>query len=127
MTYSPQQLVIDNEIAGAVRRMLRGFEVTPETVALDVIKEVGIGGHYMGHLHTAEHFREETYLSDLYERLSWDNAWTQPVRGMEEKARVRARELMRQEGAPVLGSEQERAIDEIVREAWARRHELGQM
>jgi trimethylamine--corrinoid protein Co-methyltransferase len=126
LTYSPQQLVIDNEIAGAVRRMLRGFEVTPETVALDVIKEVGIGGHYMGHLHTAEHFREETYLSDLYERLSWDNAWTQPVRGMEEKARVRARELMRQERAPVLGSEQARAIDEIIREAWARRRALGQ-
>ena len=127
LTYSPQQLVIDDKIAGAVRRMLRGFEVTPETIAYDVIQEVGIGGDYIGHVHTATHFREETYLSKLYERQSWRSAWSQPVRGMEEKAKVRAGELMSQEREPVLRPEQEEAIDEIVREAWARRGELGQV
>ena len=55
MTFSPQQLVIDNEIAGAVRRMLQGFKVTPETVALDVIKDVGPMGNFMYHKHTLDH------------------------------------------------------------------------
>lgn len=127
MTFSPQQLVIDNEIAGAVRRMLQGFEVTPETIALDVIKDVGIGGNYLGHLHTARHFREETFLSDLFERLSWGGARLQEVRGLEEKARVRAAELTQRETEPVLSAHQEQAVDEVVEEAWRRRRALGQV
>jgi trimethylamine--corrinoid protein Co-methyltransferase len=127
VTFSPQQLVIDNEIAGAVRRMLQGFEVTPETIALDVIKEVGIGGHYLAHPHTVANFRRECYLSGLFERLGWDSAWLQEVRGIEEKARVRAAELMARETEPPLTREQEQAIDEIVEEAWRKRKEMGML
>lgn len=127
LTFSPQQLVIDDEIAGGVRRMLQGFEVTPDTLAFDVIKEVGSGGNYLGHEHTAELFRQEVYLSGLFERLSWESAWSQDVRGMEEKARVRAAELMERETEPVLSPEQEQAVDEIVEKAWQRRRELGQV
>ena len=127
LTYSPQQLVIDDEIAGAVRRMLRGFEVTPETIALDVIKEVGIGGSYIQHPHTAAHFRDELFLSSLFERLDWQSAWSQEARGMEERARARAAEFMNREAEPVLTREQEQAIDEIVAEAWGHRRQLGQV
>jgi trimethylamine--corrinoid protein Co-methyltransferase len=125
VTFSPQQLVIDNEIAGAVRRMLRGFEVTPESIALDVIKEVGIGGHYLAHPHTVAHFRQECHLSGLFERLGWDLAWSQETRGIEEKARTKAAELMAQETEPPLTCDQEQAIDDIVEEAWRKRQEMG--
>ena len=127
LTFSPQQLVIDNEIAGAVRRMLRGFEVSPETIALDVIKEVGIGGTYMQHPHTAAHFRDEMFLSGLFERLDWQSAWSQELRGMEEKAKAQAADLMEREAEPVLSRGQEQAIDEIVAEAWQHRRQLGQV
>ncbi len=127
VTFSPQQLAIDNEIAGAVRRMLRGFEVTPETIALDVIKEVGIGGHYLAHPHTVANFRQECYLSRFFERLGWDSAWSQEMRGIEEKAKARAAELMAQETEPPLTREQEQAINEIVEEAWRKRKEMGML
>jgi trimethylamine---corrinoid protein Co-methyltransferase len=127
LTFSPQQLVIDNEIAGAVRHMLKGFEVNEETIAFDVIKEVGIGGNFMNHPHTAEHFRKECFLSKLFERLSWDTAWNQKTRGMEEKAKGKAAELMKIERPSPLSKEQEQAVDEIVKEAWARRRQLGQL
>jgi len=127
VTFSPQQLVIDNEIAGAVRRMFEGFEVTADTLAFDVIQEVGIGGNYLGHPHTLTHFRKEQFLSRLFERLSWESAWSQPCRGIEQKAKRRAAELMAREAEPVLTPEQEQAIDEIVAEARARRAEMGQL
>lgn len=127
LTFSPHQLVIDNEIAGAVRRMLRGFEVNAETLAFDVIKEAGIGGNYLAHMHTATHFRQEAFLSDLLERQPWEEARSRSPGGMEGKARARAQELLRQERQPVLSREQEQAIDEVVREAWHRRRELGQI
>ena len=125
VTFSPQQLVIDNEIAGAVRRMLRGFEVTPETIALDVIKEVGVGGHYLAHPHTVAHFRQECFLSSFFERVGWDVAWSQEARSIEEKAKARAAELMDQGAEPPLTRDQEREIDEIVAEAWRKREEMG--
>ena len=38
---SEEQLVIDNEFVGMLKRMARGFELDEETMAFDVIKEVG--------------------------------------------------------------------------------------
>lgn len=127
MTFSPQQLVIDNEIAGGVHHMVEGFEVSKETLAVGVVKEVGPGGSFLGHEHTLRHLREEIFPSKLFDRLNWDAAYSQQVRGIEEKAKRVAAELMQREIAPPLSPEQERAIDEVVTEAWAKRRELGQL
>ena len=121
VTFSPQQMVIDNEIAGLVRYMLRDIEVTPETLALDVIKEVGIGGQYLDHPHTAHTFRKERFLSELFERLAWGSAVAEELKGIEEKAREKARKLMAREYERPLTKEQEQDIDEIVAEARQKR------
>ena len=123
VTFSPQQLVIDNEIAGLVRYMLRGIEVAPETLALDVIREVGIGGQYLDHPHTATTFRKERFLSGLFERLPWQAAAVEELKGIEEKARDKAKKLMKREYERPLTKEQEQDIDEIVAEACQRRAE----
>ena len=74
LTFSYEQLVIDDAIAGYIRCMLRGFEVNPETLALEVIREVGPGGNFLAHPHTAVSFRKEFYLPDIVERMSYA-AW----------------------------------------------------
>lgn len=127
VTFSPQQLVIDNEIAGSVRHMLNGFEVTPETLAVDVIKEIGPNGTFLEHDHTLRHLREEVVPSKMFDRLNWSAAFNQPVRGIEERAKLVAAELMQKETVPTLSLKQQRAIDEVVAEAWAKRRELGQV
>jgi trimethylamine--corrinoid protein Co-methyltransferase len=125
VTFSPEQLVIDNEIAGYIRRILRGFEVSEETIALDVIKEVGIGGNFLVHPHTAASFRKEFWMSDLMERLPWD-AWNrQETRSFEARARARARKILAEHHPEPLSPAQVAAIDEIVeaakRDPWYRR------
>ena len=127
VTFSPQQLVIDNEIAGSVRHMLKGFEVNPETLALDIIKEIGPQGTFIGHEHTLRFLREEVFPSKMFNRLNWSNAAKQPEQGLEAKARQIAADLMQRETAPLLSPEQERAINEVVEEAWRKRRELGQV
>ncbi len=114
ITYSPVQLVIDNEIVGYIRRILSGFEVTDETIAVDVIDEVGPGGNYLMHPHTAASFRKEFYLSDVVERLAW-SAWEQQeLKGIEARAADKARRIMAEHDPRPLSKEQEEAIDEIV-------------
>lgn len=75
LTISPAQAVIDNEMISYAMRFLRGMEVTPETLALDVIREVGIAGSFLEVTHTLEHFRSELFQPSLLfrnRRGIWD-------------------------------------------------------
>ena len=114
LTFSCEQLVIDDAIAGYIRRMLQGFEVNEETLAYEVIKEVGIGGNFLQHPHTAKSFRKEFYLPDIVERMSWSSWEAQEVRGMEAKAREKAERILSEHRPRPLDVAQEREIDAIV-------------
>ena len=114
LTFSYEQLVIDDAIAGYIRRMLEGFSVNEETLAYEVIKEVGIGGNFLQHPHTAQNFRKEFYLPDIVERMSWSSWQAQDVRGMEAKAREKARRILAEHHPRPLDAAQEREIDAIV-------------
>lgn len=48
-TFSLEQLVIDNDIINMERRAMDGVEVTDETMAVPVIKEIGVGNDFIGH------------------------------------------------------------------------------
>jgi trimethylamine--corrinoid protein Co-methyltransferase len=123
VTFSPQQLVIDSEVIRSMRRSLQPIEVNEQTLALDTIRAVGIGGNYMGEEHTLAHFRSELFLSPLFETVPWASAHAPPVKGMDNRAAELARSLWAKEPQPVLRAEQIRAIDGIV--ARARREFLG--
>ncbi|MBF0224372.1 MAG: trimethylamine methyltransferase family protein [Desulfobacterales bacterium] len=74
MTASYDKLVIDNEIIGMVMRAVEGIEVNDETLAFDVIKKAGPGGHFVSSRHTRRHMRSEQYqplLSDRSDRDIW--------------------------------------------------------
>jgi trimethylamine--corrinoid protein Co-methyltransferase len=127
VTFSPEQLVIDNEIAGGIRHALRGFEVNAETLAVEVIKEIGPNGTFIGHDHTLRHLREVVFPSRMFDRLNWSAAHSQTVRGIEQRAKLVAAELMQRPTSRPLRPEQERAINGVVAEAWAKRRERGQV
>lgn len=117
VTFSFEQLAIDDAIAGYIRRMLKGFEVNEDTLAVEAIRDVGIGGNFLTHPHTAAHFREEFYLPDLVERLPWSAFQAQEVRGMEAKAREKARRILSDHHPEPLEPAQVREIDRIVEAA----------
>lgn len=76
---SLDMLVFSDEAISMVKRLVRGFRVTPETLAVDVIKEVGPGGHYLQHEHTLRHFREEIWRPQLLDRMDFAG-WEQSGR-----------------------------------------------
>lgn len=57
ITFSFEQLVIDAEIARMVKRVVQGIDVTDETLAVDIIKEVGPGGDFLMQDHTMRHMK----------------------------------------------------------------------
>jgi trimethylamine--corrinoid protein Co-methyltransferase len=66
MTMSCEQLVIDHEIAQMIQRFWQGIGVDQDTLAADVICEVGPDGEFLTHEHTLKYCRSgEHYVSPL--------------------------------------------------------------
>jgi trimethylamine--corrinoid protein Co-methyltransferase len=55
---SLESLVMCDEIIGMIRQIGTGIEVTDETLALDLLREVGPGGEFVSHDHTYEHWKQ---------------------------------------------------------------------
>jgi len=67
LTFSFIQLVLCDEIVSWIKAYMREFEVNEETLALDVIAEVGPDGEFLKTDHTLRHYRDRWYPT-LFER-----------------------------------------------------------
>jgi len=57
LTTSPEMIVFTAEVIDMMRRFTDGVPLDPEAIAVDVIHEVGPGGHFLSHKHTLKNFR----------------------------------------------------------------------
>jgi trimethylamine--corrinoid protein Co-methyltransferase len=110
-------LVIDNEVAGMVRRIVRGVEVNNETIALDLIGEIGPRGNYLQTLHTMRHFRQEIWVPNLTERKTW-NAWEKAgAKDAFARAKDKVREILSAPKPDPLPKDVEKELDMIAIQA----------
>ena len=75
LTVCYEKFVIDNEILGMVMRAVEGIRVDDDTLAFDLIKQVGPGGNFVAVKHTRRFMRSEHYqpfLSDRNSREEWE-------------------------------------------------------
>jgi trimethylamine--corrinoid protein Co-methyltransferase len=113
---SMEMAVICNEIVGMISRIVQGVKVNEETLAVDIIKSVGPGGHYMSQKHTLEHVRE-LYIPSLFDReseVAWVKAGKKDVRDI---ARMKAKQILREHSPTPLPKDVQLRLKEIVKEA----------
>jgi len=74
ITFDLAQLVLDNEVAGMIKRTVNGIEVNDETLSIDTIKEVGPFKDYLAHETTFKHMRLTTTpkLLNRQMRFRWE-------------------------------------------------------
>jgi len=106
MMESDALLVLDDELCGAALRMARGIEVNEDTLAVDLIREVGPGGHYLAETHTVNHFRKEHFIPRLMVRDPYD-AW---VDGGSKSAL----DLAKERANKILAEHQPRQLEKAV-------------
>jgi len=118
---SYEQCVIDDEILGAAFRITRGVEVNRDTLALDVIREIGPGGHFLQHDHTARMFRRELWFPQITNRETHPGWTAAGGKDMRQRANERARELLASHRPRPLTPEQEHELDRMAAAAqrWA--------
>ncbi|MCW4050002.1 MAG: trimethylamine methyltransferase family protein [Candidatus Bathyarchaeota archaeon] len=92
---SLEKIVLDNELAGYIKRIMRGIEVTEETLAVDVIDEVGPGGTFLIHPHTRKWFRKEQYFPSLFDRRKYEDWVRRGKKNAVQRAEERVQEILR--------------------------------
>jgi trimethylamine--corrinoid protein Co-methyltransferase len=113
LTFSPAQAVIDDEIIAYTKRYLKGFEVTDETLGVDLIRQVGISGSFLEQGHTAQHFRSELFMPELLCRLPREEWESRGSKDLAERAHERAQALMQNKIDPKLTDNQLKELDAL--------------
>jgi trimethylamine--corrinoid protein Co-methyltransferase len=122
---SQEMTVICDQIVDMVRRVMDGITINDDTLAVDVIREVGHGGDYLSHEHTVQHFRNEMLFPRLFARQTIDQ-WVKAGSKMaHEVAHERVLEILEKAGPvelpPGADEELERALRVAVEETLGRK------
>ncbi|MCG8333653.1 MAG: trimethylamine methyltransferase family protein [Proteobacteria bacterium] len=113
MQGSLQLQVIANETIGFLRAATKGVEVTDETLALDVVDELGPTGNYLDHPHTLNHYKEPFY-SKLFEKGNYDRWKKRGELTMEQKAAKVVDDILEKHTIEPLPKEVQQGIKAIV-------------
>jgi trimethylamine---corrinoid protein Co-methyltransferase len=119
VTCSHEQLLMDEMISAASLRIAAGMNVTPDTVARDLIAKVGpmsmgiTGGNYLTELHTLERLRGEEYLRPRLTVTGAYTAWRD--RGSKDTYAMARDEVRRLRATPPppFDASRRRAMEEI--------------
>ena len=113
MTACYEKFVIDSEILGMVMRAVAGIKVNDDTLAFDLIKEVGPGGNFVSARHTRRFMRREHYrptLSDQNSREEWE---AKGGKAIWQKAGEKAKRLIAEPKYRLPAEVRERILSEI--------------
>ncbi len=76
--------------------------INEETLAFDVIKDVGPGGTYLAHDHTVDWFRGEFYMPTLSDRRSYEQWKADGSQTIEQRANKKWKNILADYGEPDL-------------------------
>jgi trimethylamine--corrinoid protein Co-methyltransferase len=116
MTASYEMLASMNEVAGLVKRFMRGVELSAETIALDVIGQVGPGGHFLDHPHTYQHFRSN-WVPGLFDRAAREDWELEGQLTMADKANAKVRKILETYQPEPLSNGIAKALDTVIQRA----------
>jgi trimethylamine--corrinoid protein Co-methyltransferase len=115
LTFDFAQLVLDNEIVKMIKHTLKGFAVNNETLAVDVIKEVGPAKDFLTHNHTFEHMRTQSQ-PELIDRRGMDAWMAAGGHDIYDRASEKAKNILKNHKSQPLSENVCNEIQSIIRE-----------
>jgi trimethylamine--corrinoid protein Co-methyltransferase len=114
MTGSLELIVLADEFLALNRKLVAGVEVTPETLAVDVVRDVGPGGDFLAHRHTAKNVRKAQWRPTIINRQGHVRWAEEGGLDLKEKARLKALRLLETHEPAPLSAELAARIDALV-------------
>lgn len=117
MHCSIAKFLVDAEQCAMGYRMAEGLKWDDFDEALAAVRDVGPGGHYLGHPHTQENFQQAFFMPRMFDNNSYEKWMAEGEKNVTERALQTARALLDSYEQPALDP----GIDEALRDYIARR------
>ncbi|WP_415920707.1 trimethylamine methyltransferase family protein [Tateyamaria sp. SN6-1] len=111
---SYEKFVMDADQLGTLHHLAQGVSVDAEAQAMDAIREVGPGGHYLGCAHTQANFKSAFWKTDLLDYKPFETWEDEGARDTIELARLRVEKLLNDYKAPAMDPATREALDAFV-------------
>jgi len=128
LTFHPVQAILDDDVAGMIGRFLEGISVTTETLAVDLIDQIGpIPGHYLGTEHSRKWWKIEQYVPKAADWMTYQEWIAQGKPKALDYGRQRMKEILASHKPKPLTPSQEKEIDRILEDARNYYKKLGKL
>ena len=111
---SYEKFVMDADQLGVLHRLAEGVQVDEAAQAMDALREVGPGGHYLGCAHTQAHFKSAFWRSDLLDYKPFETWEEEGSRDTEALAEARVAKLLAEYVQPQLDPAKAEALADYV-------------
>jgi trimethylamine--corrinoid protein Co-methyltransferase len=117
MVASWENLVMSNESIGWCKRLLQGVPVASDSLALDVINEVGPGGHYLMTDYTMRRFKDELWVPKLANRKGFEVWKAAGATEMGTRVNEEVKRILKEYRAPELPADIVAKVKGLTRDA----------
>jgi len=113
-TGSLEQVVMVDEVISMAKKFIDGIEINVDTLALEVIDEVGHGGNHLTHKHTMDNFREVAWEPTLLDRNNRDSWKKRGGKTLKKRATERVRRILNEHQPKPLSDDVIEKIDAVI-------------
>ena len=83
----PESIILDDELYHRARYALARMDINDDTLALDIIGDVGPGGHYLSQRHTRKHMRPLAKKLGITHEIDAEGKYRDPLEVAREKVK----------------------------------------
>lgn len=124
----PVQAVLDDDVAGMIGRFIAGEEVSEETIAVDLINQVGpIPGHFLNTAHTRKWWKKEQFMPKVADRSTYTEWVAKGKQTALDYAKERVEQILTSHEPEPLLTDQEDDLERILEDARAFYRKRGQL
>ncbi len=114
LTMGYEKTVMDADRCGALQAFAANVDLSEEAQALQAIREVGPGSHFLGSEHTLKHFREAFYMAELSDNATYEQWSAEGSLWQHERANARWKQLLRDYEPPPMEAGRRQALEDFV-------------
>ena len=111
---SYEKFVMDADQLGALHQLAKGIDMSENGQAMDAIREVGPGGHFLGCGHTQANFKSAFWRSELFDYKPFETWEDEGARDTATLASARVARLLRDYEQPMLDPATAEAIQDFI-------------
>ncbi len=112
-----EKFIMDADQLGMMQTLAKGIDLTENGQALDAIREVGPGSHFLGCAHTQANFETAFYRSNIADNNSYEQWEAEGAQDAATRANKILKRMLSEYEAPALDP----AIDEALKEFIAKK------